>query len=930
MHPDDPDPQPLWSDAIAKFERLLELPAGERDAALAAEPDPAVRTLLAQWLRNHGRTSGVLDIHVQQAVDPAATVDARRLGRWQLEARIGHGGMATVYRAHSLSPPLGQQAAVKVMSLGVLAQQGSERFLQEQQTLSRMRHPGIAGLFDAGVDGDGTPWFAMALVEGERIDRWCDTRDSSVDGRAALVLQLCEAVGYAHRNLVIHRDIKPSNVLVDADGHAILLDFGIARLAEDIESEQTATALRMLTPEYAAPEQFTAAPASTAMDVYGLGALLYRLLAGVPPAAAAPEARTRTAPPSRACMRGSDDDPPRRLRWSRQLRGDLDTIVMKALAHDPEQRYASVDALAEDLRRWRATRPILAHPPSLRYRARRYLQRHRWGVAAGVAIFVAAGAGIAGIAWQGQQARLQAERAELTRDFLREVFAEANPLQRGNRGADIEAVLRGAAAQAPVRFADRPDLQAETLQLVGELQRLNGDNIAAADTLAKAWALQPDRARWDDNRRRAVLSLAGSLAAIGKPAEARTLLADWLARDTGPQAAGILHCRGHGELSRLEDNIAQARDRLEGVRAACLALPAGTPARTGIAAALSSARRLDGDHAGAMALVEAEDAALAALPALSAEAWVERLRLATERAQGLRFLRRDADAERLIGTRVAQAGAVIGHDSVFLASPLQVRAGLLNRLDRGDEAEASLRRALALVEQDGRVQNRPLKARVLMDLGVTAHNRDRPAEAEAYWRQAIDAFAAAGQDTVLDVGMTLSNLAYATAARGAHDEAEGFGRRAVAFLDAHAPERLDKIAMAEFNLCIALAQQRKPEAIAHCRRGATLDRTFTPDDIALIGEGQQYLADAHCLLRDWQPALDAADRAIALLVPLDAAPDAAAAHALWLARHHRVEALAGLGRLDLARRELSTLSPGYDWPAMARARLAVAQGAAKG
>ena len=934
MQPDDPQQQALWATAIAKLEHLLDLSPDARASALAAEPDARVRALLEEWLRNHERKAGLLDVDVQAVVEPLAL---RRLGRWQLDARIGHGGMATVYRASSLAPPLGQQAAVKVMSLGVLAQQGSERFLQEQRTLSRMRHPGIASLFDAGVAEDGTPWFAMALVEGERIDHWCDARGKGIAERVALVLQVCDAIGYAHRNLVIHRDIKPSNVLVDDDGRAILLDFGIARLAEDIESEQTATALRMLTPEYAAPEQFTAAPAGTAMDVYGLGALLYRLLAGVPPGAAvSSEAHTRTLPPSRASLQGIAGDEGGRRQWSWQLRGDLDTIVMKAMAHAPEQRYASADALAEDLNRWRTTRPILAHPPSLGYRTRRYLQRHAWGVAAAVALVLATGAGVIGIAWQGQQARLQAERAELTRDFLREVFAEANPLHRGNRGADIASVLRQAATQAPARFADRPDLQAETLQLVGELQRLNGDNTGAADTLSRAWSLQSgdggvwSDGRWDDNRRRAVLALASSLAAIGKPADAKTLLAHWLADDNGKRGDPVLYCRGHGELSRLEDNVALSRERLERVHASCLALPAGTPARMAVVASLSSARRLDGDHAAAMALVDAEDAALAALPSLSNEARVERLRLATERAQGLRFLRKNAEAEGVLDAAIQQAAAVVGDDSVFLASPLQVQAGQLNRMDRSEDAEALLQRALALIERDGQVQNRPLQARVLLDLGVTAHNRERPADAETYWRRAAEAFAAAGQHASLDLGMTLSNLTHATMARGAHDEAEAFGRRAVAFLDMHAPERLDKIAMAEFNLCMALAYQRKPEAIAHCTRGVDLDRRFTPADVALLGEGQQYLADAHCLLGEWQAALDAADRAIAILTPVDGGDGSASNHALWLARHHRVEALAGLGRGSEARRALAALAPGYDWPAMARARKAVGAVAAKG
>src|SRR5690606_14955684 len=219
--------------------------------------------------------------------------------------------------------------------LAPLPDVGRAQFLREPQILLRLRHPCIAPLHDAGIAEDGTPWLAMALVEGARIDDWCAARTLDAHARVRLVLQVCEAVAHAHRSLVIHRDIKPSNVLVDQDGRVRLLDFGIARLGE-AGDERTATALRALTPEYAAPEQFTGAPATTAMDVYGIGALLYRLLAGVGPRPDGARAGATTGlAPSRAVAGNPALSQALQRRLARVLRGDLDAIVMKALATSP-------------------------------------------------------------------------------------------------------------------------------------------------------------------------------------------------------------------------------------------------------------------------------------------------------------------------------------------------------------------------------------------------------------------------------------------------------------------------------------------------------------------------------------------------------------------------------------------------------------------
>src|SRR5690606_38821550 len=260
----------------ALFDQWLDLPGTGREAWLAAldAPEP-VRRRLEQLIAAHLRPSA--------ALDPASGgLAGRRLGGWTLEEELGRGGMAVVHRAWRERGAARQQAALKVLTLGALGAAGRERFQRETEILARLNHPNAAALVDSGVADDGTCWLAMPLVEGERIDRWCEAREPDAAAIVRLALQVCNAVAFAHRNLVVHRDLKPSNVLVDAGGHVHLLDFGIGRFT-DANDDRTRTMWRALTPGYAAPEQLAGAEPSTAVDIYGLGALLHRLLTGRTP-----------------------------------------------------------------------------------------------------------------------------------------------------------------------------------------------------------------------------------------------------------------------------------------------------------------------------------------------------------------------------------------------------------------------------------------------------------------------------------------------------------------------------------------------------------------------------------------------------------------------------------------------------------------------
>ncbi|MBO9662945.1 serine/threonine-protein kinase [Dokdonella sp.] len=453
----------MWHEAHDAFDALLDLPSAEREARLAAMTlAPEVRECVRRLIDAHERGPGPLDARIGNAGGLAG----RRLGAWTLDGEIGRGGMSVVHRARGDD---GRVAAVKVMALGALVLSGAERFRAEQAILARLNHPHIAQLFDAGMADDGTPWFAMALVDGVQIDAWCEQRKLPPRAIVRLFTDVCEAVAHAHQNLVIHRDIKPSNVLVDVDGHVRLLDFGIARL---IDGAGTAadTRWRPLTPQYAAPEQFEGAPPSTAMDVYGLGALLCRLLVGHPPHGGAKAAAA----------------PLRRL-------GDLGAIVQKALAEDPRHRYATVQALADDLRRWLAGEPLAVRRPTLRYRAACFVSRHRWGVAAAAAILLALIGGLAATSWQSRRATAESARAREVQEFLVSLFDAASP---ETNPADPRALLARGADTARSDLADGP-LKAELLLVIGSIQTRLGQFVQAHRQIddAEAWAADPAASR---------------------------------------------------------------------------------------------------------------------------------------------------------------------------------------------------------------------------------------------------------------------------------------------------------------------------------------------------------------------------------------------------------------------------------------------------
>ena len=437
-----PDPA-RWAVLSPLFDELLDTPEPQRAARLAElqleRPEFAdeLAALLqhSQQAGHAGFLAGVAAVWPEPEFQ--ATLVGQRLGAYLLEAPLGHGGGGSVWRARREDGRYAGSVAVKLLHLSLIGQAGAERFRREGQILARLQHPHIAHLLDAGVTPTGQPYLVLELVEGELIDRYCNERRLDVSARLMLFENVLAAVAHAHTHGVIHRDLKPGNILVTATGQVKLLDFGIAKLLADETGEQateiTREGGRALTPEYAAPEQLRGEAVTTATDVYALGVLLYQLLVGRHPTAPtkgnAAEVMRATldveAPrlsaaitnpwPGGATVGGDGDVPLQRSTTLRRLqgdlKGDLDTIVAQALRKSSAERYPTVAALAEDLRRFRLHEPVLAQQPTLAYRSAKFVRRHRGGVAASALVAVAIVAGVVGTVWQAQRAEREKAQA---------------------------------------------------------------------------------------------------------------------------------------------------------------------------------------------------------------------------------------------------------------------------------------------------------------------------------------------------------------------------------------------------------------------------------------------------------------------------------------------------------------------------------------
>jgi eukaryotic-like serine/threonine-protein kinase len=742
------------------LDEALDLLPHERAAWLAnlQRTEPARAARLEAMLATEERldSAGFLaDLAEVPAALPFALAGVR-LGAYTLERPLGRGGMGTVWLARRSDGRYEGVVAVKLLNLALLDSVGAARFRREGTMLARLGDPHIARLLDAGVTDTGQPYLVLEHVEGERIDSHCDARRLTPEARLGLFMQVLDAVAHAHANLIVHRDLKPSNILVTADGTVKLLDFGIAKLLEDETALEDGALTDQggwaLTPEYAAPEQVTGGPVTTATDVYALGILLYVLLTGRHPTGEGSQTRSdhltgilETEPsrlsaavtPEAATARGSSAE---RLR--RHYAGDLENIVAKALRKDPTERYASIGAFADDLQRYLSHQPVRARSHSLGYRTVKFVRRNRTGVAVAASLLALLAAG----AWRERVLRYQAEtetrKATEVGDYLVSVFDVANPFSSGPEdGGDVTAreLLERGARRVDSSLAGQPEVQAQMRGVFGRAYA--GLGLFDESTVLLRQALADHQKLHGDQN----LIVAADMDRLGhvlvhrdRYDEAEPLLREALAQRR------LLLGSAHSATAETLDHLATLYQRRQDYAAAEPLFREALAIRRGLFADTAAIVGQSLNNLGVLLFAKSayDQAEAVYREALAIE--VRRLgenhpqtaqtlhNLAQTRTRQGKF----AEAESLYRRALAAKRKTLGDDHPTVAVNLNNLGSLLLQLDRVDEAEPVLREALAIDRKTYGEQHSHV-AQSLRNLARVMMRTGQFAEADRLSREAL-------------------------------------------------------------------------------------------------------------------------------------------------------------------------------------------------
>ena len=813
----------LWSRAAPLFAEALERPLDERDAWLTETcEDPelvaVVRSLLAADETEAPLLDGVaLDAVPHEDTDRLFASAPETVGPWRVQEHVGTGGMGMVYRATRDDGAFDQTVALKLVKRGMDSDAVLRRFQAERRILAKLEHPSIARLIDGGLAEDGRPYLAMEFVEGVPITDYCDRHQLDVDSRLKLFRQACEAVDYAHRQLVVHRDLKPSNVLVtegaSGERRVKLLDFGIARVLADEATDDPLTVLTapgqfVLTPEYAAPEQVTGGTISTATDVYALGILLYELLVGQRPYSF--DARTpgviehvvqnvQPPRPSTAVVdaptTGTTSD---RLR--RQLAGDLDMICLTALRKEPERRYASVAAFSDDIRRHQQNLPVQARPDTVGYRARTFMRRHRLGLGATAAALLAIGlvsaAAFARVSDERDRAQTQADKAEQVSTFIADLFRDGDPNQTQGDSALVVDVLDRGAARVLAELDGQPEVQGTLLRVIGEVYSTVGRFEEADSLLTTALTLHRGLSPPAPNE------LAMSTTALAK---LRNQIGEYPDADSLFQEA--LRLRQLEDPASMETAAALLDVALFRFDEADYAL-SDSLAR----AALTIQQRHVDDDAFEMAGI------------------YELLSVIADDAGDLP--RADSLAQRALA--IYRENLTAPHENI--AQALVAAATPLRRMSRFEEAEAHLRESLEMRRAlYGDVHNEVGYA--LNNLASLESDRGDLEAAERYTLEGLAVRRAVYGEDHIEVAASLGNLASVQRDRGNYDQARATLQQAEGIIQrALGPEHPFSGAMRYRIGMLNAAQGRPAAAEASFQKALGIYRTVWPDGHAQIAE----------------------------------------------------------------------------------------------
>ncbi len=814
-------PPARWRQIDALFDAVLELPPEDRAAFLDAHTadDPSLRQELEALLAAFDEADAFLE---QPAGAPAPTVEptleGRRVGPYRIVRQIGQGGMGTVYLAER--EDVQKQVALKLVRAGLSSPDHVQRFLVERRVLARLEHPNIARLLDAGVAEDERPFFALEYVEGRPIDAYCDDRRLPVERRLALFQTVCGAVQYAHRNLVVHRDLKPSNILVTDAGEVRLLDFGIAKLLEDEPEEAlTRTGARLMTPAYASPEQIRGEPVTTASDVYALGVLLYELLTGRRPfdeietselerAFAGGEPKKPSTAVGEAARRGGEDattataaraTTAERLR--RRLSGDLDAICLKALRDDATRRYQSAEQLLEDLRRHLGGLPVLARKDTTGYRLRKFVRRHRVGVAAAAVVLLALVGGIVATTWQARIAEAERQKAEQVAAILPELFWNLEPGELQNAAVTPEEMLDRGLEQIDAQLAEQPEIQARVLTLATDLYMRLAAYDKAEQAARRALSLRHQRYGTEhENVAASMAMLAQSLDKQGRYGEAEPLHRQALAMrrallgDDHLDVATSLH--NYALLLEMQGRHDEAAARYR--EALALRQKLGAPPRdlaytqTNLAVILN----YQGHYEEAVPL-----------------------------------------AREALALRKKELGAM--HPDV--ANSLSNLAAILQASGSNEDLEPLYQEALAILRKTHDAGH-PFVAYTLNSLAFYLRNKGAYAEAEAHYREALAILRKAHGAEHDWVATVLHNLAQVQADQGRAAEAGGLYREAIAMQARLLGQEHPALAASLYSLGeLLLAEGRPDTAEAYLQQALAIRKAALPEGHAATAQTMSLL-----------------------------------------------------------------------------------------
>lgn len=806
-----------WNRVSELFDELVELEPSERNLRLEqleahdAELAREVRALLAADLG----VRSMLDSDAAAAFPELLEGDVgperarSQVGPYRLLRPLGEGGMGEVWLAERIDGNFEQQVAIKLLKRGMDSRAILHRFLQERRILARLHHPHVVRLLDGGMSGDGQPYFVMEHVAGAPLVEYANQRHLDVAARVELIAKVADALAHAHAQLIVHRDLKPSNVLIDDADEPRVLDFGIAKLLEQSGNQtRTGTGLRVMSPAYAAPEQLLGEPISTRTDIYSLGLLLYELLLGELPA------NRQVSTPAQLSMEVAKDtgthisSDAQKLgaeritalygahldarHLLRTLTGDLDIIVAKTLQRDPARRYASATDLANDLRNWLQGNPISARPDSRAYRLRKFVRRHRLGVATAALLVIGLAAGLGVALWQASLARAAAARADAERrvaeqqlartervkQFILTLFRETDPVARASAKARSPAELvKAGIAEVDANFGDQPELQAELLRDLGEIQTGLDDPKSASETLKRAWE-QQKRLSGEASVASAEMQAAygDAVYLAGDVAAATPLLKQAIARlEATGQGEKPKNAQAQSTLSLIE-LIGANKEEAERLARHALRVDRATYGSDSLQAALrltslGKVLQETGRYDEALAVYRE---ALAVVVARGGEDHARAAILHTFIADVLRVQRHYDKAlpEYEAAVRIERKQLPPGHS--ILGATLIRLADLQRRMQLLDAADVSLTEAIAILAPTGSGQY----AQALQFYGNLAREQGRFEVAAQRYGESVDVFRKVTGDSIY-TGLTAMVRVQAFIDAGQLDKAEAAANEAV-------------------------------------------------------------------------------------------------------------------------------------------------------